>query len=158
MSNDKKKTGKKIEILNRKAEYEYHFIQEYEAGIQLTGTEIKTIREGNANLNDSYCVFQGDELFVLNLFIAEYEFGNVHNHETRRRRRLLLKRQELDKLQKRVKEKGFTIVPYKLYINDKGLAKLGIVLGTGKKAYDKRETIKERENKREMDRLKKIKL
>jgi SsrA-binding protein len=157
MSADKKKI-KKVEILNRKAEYEYQFIQEYEAGIQLTGTEIKTIREGNANLNDSFCAFQGDELFVLSLFIAEYEFGNVHNHETRRRRRLLLKRQELNKLQRKVKEKGFTIIPYKLYINDKGLAKLGIALATGKKAFDKRETIKDRENKREMDRLKKIKL
>jgi SsrA-binding protein len=157
MATDKKKV-KKIEILNRKAEYEYQFIQEYEAGIQLTGTEIKTIKAGNVNLNDCYCLFQGDELFAVNMYVAEYEFGNVNNHETRRKRRLLLRRQELDKLLRKVKEKGFTIVPFKLYVNERGLAKLGIALATGKKSYDKRETIKERESKREMDRMKKIKL
>jgi SsrA-binding protein len=157
MSGEKKK-HKKIEILNRKAEHEFFFVQKYDAGIQLTGTEIKSVRLGAVNMNDCYCVFQDNELFVMNMYIAEYEFGNVHNHETRRKRLLLLKRMELNKLQKRVKEKGFTIVPYKFFINDKGLAKLTIQLASGKKAYDKRETIKARDEKREMDRLKKIKL
>jgi SsrA-binding protein len=157
MSAEKKKQ-KKIEIVNRKATHEFQFVKEYDAGIILTGTEIKTIRLGNANLNDCYCLFEGDELFAVSMFIAEYEWGNINNHQTRRKRKLLLKRQELNQLQKRVKEKGFTIVPYKLYINDNGLAKLQISLATGKKAYDKRESIKDRDNKREMDRLKKIRL
>jgi SsrA-binding protein len=148
----------KVEIVNRKAAYEYHFVQELEAGIMLTGSEIKSIRAGNANLNDAYCVMEGGALWVRSLFIAEYEFGSDHNHETRRLRKLLLKKPELRKLERRIKEKGFTIVPIKLFINERGYAKLQIALATGKKAYDKRETIKARDDKRELDRLKKIRI
>lgn len=148
----------KVEILNRKAAYEYHFVQELEAGIMLTGSEIKSIRAGNANLNDAYCVMEDGALWVRSLFIAEYEFGTDHNHEARRLRKLLLKKPELRKLERRIKEKGFTIVPIKLFINERGFAKLQIALATGKKAYDKRETIKARDDKRQLDRLKKIRI
>lgn len=148
----------KIEIVNRRATYEYAFVQQYEAGIVLFGTEIKSIRMGNANLNDAYCLFQDGELFVRSLYVAEYEFGTDNNHDARRDRKLLLRKTELKKIEKRVKEKGFTIIPYKLYISDRGFAKLTIALATGKKAYDKRESIKEREDKRSLDRLKKIRL
>jgi SsrA-binding protein len=158
MATDKKNKDKKIEVVNRKASHEYEFIKEYQAGIQLTGTEIKTIKAGNVNLNDCYCLFEGNELFAVNMYIAEYEFGNIHNHLTRRKRKLLLRRQELNQLEKRVKEKGLTIVPYRLFVNEKGFAKLVVELASGKKAYDKRESIKDRESKRELDRLKKIKL
>ncbi len=152
------KKAKKIEVVNRRAEYEYFFIDTYEAGIMLQGTEIKSIRNGNINLTDAYCVFQNGELYVRSLFISEYKYGTYANHEPRRTRKLLLRKNELRKLEKKVKEKGFTIVPYKLYLTDRGFAKLEIVLAQGKKSYDKRETIKERENKRELDRIKKIKL
>jgi SsrA-binding protein len=148
----------KVEIVNRKAAYEYHFVQELEAGIMLTGSEIKSIRAGNANLNDAYCVMEDGALWVRSLFIAEYEFGSDHNHEPRRLRKLLLKKPELRKLERRIKEKGFTIVPIKLFINERGYAKLKIALATGKKAYDKRETIKARDDKRQLDRLKKIRI
>jgi SsrA-binding protein len=148
----------KVEIVNRKAAYEYHFVQELEAGIMLTGSEIKSIRAGNANLSDAYCVMEGGALWVRSLFIAEYEFGSDHNHEPRRLRKLLLKKPELRKLERRIKEKGFTIVPIKLFINERGYAKLKIALATGKKAYDKRETIKARDDKRQLDRLKKIRI
>lgn len=154
----KEKQKQKIEIRNRRASYEYHFEQEYEAGVMLTGTEIKSIRSGNANLNDAYCLFEQGELWVRNLYIAVYELGTDNNHEPRRTRKLLLRKPELRKLERRVKEKGFTIVPYKLIINDRGFAKLIIELSSGKKSYDKRETIKARDDKRSLDRLKKIKL
>ena len=157
MAKDTKK--QKIEIVNRKASHEYIFQGEYEAGIMLTGTEIKSLRAGNANLADAYCTFdENGELWVRSMYIAEYEFGTDANHETRRPRKLLLRKTELRKLDQRVRQKGFTIVPYKLYINDRGFAKLGIVLASGKKSYDKRNSIKERENKRDLDRLKKIRL
>lgn len=154
----KEKKSRKIEIVNRKAAFEFNFITELEAGIVLTGTEIKSLRAGEANLKDAYCFFRKGELFVKNIFIAEYKFGNIHNHDTRRTRKLLLKKSELRKLEKRVKEKGFTLIPYKLYISDRGLAKVLIVLGQGKKSYDKRQAIKERENKRDLKRLNKIRL
>jgi len=154
----KEKQKQKIEIKNRRASYEYHFEQEYEAGIMLTGTEIKSIRAGNANLSDAYCIFEQGELWVRNLYIAVYELGTDNNHEPRRTRKLLLRKPELRKMQRRVKEKGFTIVPYKLIINDRSFAKLIIELSSGKKSYDKRETIKARDDKRSLDRLKKIKL
>ncbi len=151
-----KKEQKKVEIVNRKASFEYYFREEYEAGIVLTGTEIKSIREGNANLKEAYCVFKDNELYVRNMFIAEYKYGTIHNHDPKRIRKLLLKKRELKKLRRRVQEKGFTIVPYKLYLSERGLAKLTIMLSQGKKAYDKREAIKERDNKRDLDRLKKM--
>lgn len=146
------------EIVNRKAKFEYQFIQQYEAGLVLTGTEVKALRQGLANLNDAYCLFDKGSLIVKNMFIAKYDHGTIYNHEARRDRRLLLHKSELKKLERRVTEKGYTIVPYRLYFTDRGFAKLEVALAQGKKAFDKRESIKERDNKRDLDRLKKIKL
>jgi len=140
------------EIVNRKAKFSYSFIQEIEAGIMLTGTEVKSLRKGEANLNDAYCVFKEDQLYIHSLFIAEYDHGNIHNHETRRTRKLLLKKTELKKLNKRVKEKGFAIVPYKIYFNERGIAKIQVALAQGKKSYDKRNSIKKKDMKRDLDR------
>ena len=151
-----KKKPKDKEIVNRKAAYEFQFIDTYEAGIMLQGTEIKSIRGGNVNLRDAYCVFMDGELYIRSLFIAEYSHGNIFNHEARRTRKLLLRKRELKKLEKRVKEKGFTIIPYRMYITERGFAKLEIVLGQGKKSFDKRETIKEKDVKRDLDRMKKM--
>lgn len=146
------KQNKKVEYVNRKAKHEYHFLEIVEAGIKLTGTEIKSIRGGLVNLKDAYCAFEGDELYARSIYIGEYKQGNVHNHEERRKRKLLMKKQELNKWLKKTKEKGYTIVPYRLYLNDRGIAKLEVVLVQGKKTYDKRESIKTRENKRQLDR------
>ena len=146
----------KIEIINRKASFEYFFVQEYDAGIMLTGTEIKSIRAGNANLSDAWCLLELGEIWVKSMFIAEYSHGTDNNHETRRSRKLLLRKSEIRKLEKKGKEKGFAIIPIKLYISDRGFAKIRIALATGKKTFDKREVIKERDNKREIDRVKKI--
>jgi SsrA-binding protein len=151
----REKLKQNIQITNRRAAFEYHFEQEYDAGMILTGTEIKSIREGNVNLNDAYCLIENGELWVRNLYIAEYKLGTASNHEPRRNRKLLLRKPELRKLERRVKEKGFTIVPYKLFISDRGYAKLTIELASGKKSYDKRETIKQRDDKRDLDRIKK---
>ncbi len=122
------------------------------AGIQLTGTEIKSIRDGKANLADAYCTFTGTELFVRNMHIAEYTFGTHYNHEPKRDRKLLLSKRELKKLAIKVKERGFTIIPTLLFINENGLAKLNIALARGKHAYDKRETLKQKDMQREMER------
>lgn len=124
----------------------------------MTGTEIKSIRKGSADLRDAYCYFKKGELFVKNLFISEYDWGNQFNHETRRVRKLLLRGAELRKLEKKIKERGYTIVPYRLYFNDRGFAKLEIALAQGKKTHDKRESIKEKDVKRDMDRIKKAHL
>lgn len=153
MSKEKKKPN--LEILNRKAIYEYHFVQEYNAGIVLTGTEVKSIRDGNANLSDAYCIFDQGELWVRNLFVAEYKYGTDANHLPRRNRKLLLRRPEMRKLERGIKEKGSTIVPFKIFFSERGLAKLTICLAKGKKSFDKRETIKDRESKRELDRVNK---
>jgi len=144
------------EIVNRKAKFEYHFLQEFEAGIVLQGTEVKALRHGNANLTDAYCIFDRGRLMVKSMYIGEYDHGNIYNHETRKDRILLLRKSELKKLERRVTEKGLTIVPYKLYFNDRGFVKLQIILAQGKKEFDKRETIKERDSKRELQRIKKI--
>ena len=149
----KLKDKPRISILNRRAKHEYNFLDLYEAGIILQGTEIKSIRAGNVNLRDAYCFFRKEELFLKSLFIGEYEHGNRENHEPRRTRKLLLHRNELRKLEKKVKEKGFTIVPVKLYINDRGFAKVQIALAQGKKVYDKRMSIKEKDIKRDMQRV-----
>jgi SsrA-binding protein len=146
------------EIINRKAKFEYTFIQMFEAGLVLSGTEVKALRQGLANLNDAYCLFDQGNLTVKNMFIAEYDHGTIYNHDSRRDRRLLLHKSELKKIERRVTEKGLTVVPYRLFFTDRGFAKLDIALAQGKKAFDKRETIKERDNKRDLDRLKKIKL
>ena len=152
----KKKNEHKIEIVNRKADFEFNFIETYEAGIVLTGTEVKSIRRGNANLRDAYCHFKKGELFIKSLFIAEYNFGNQFNHEPRRTRKLLLRRTQLRKFEKQVKERGYTIVPVRLYITGRGFAKVEVALAQGKKVHDKRQSIKERDVKRDIARIKKM--
>lgn len=144
--------GIEVNIKNKRAAHEYFLLQEFTAGIQLTGTEIKSIREGKATLSDSYCAFKGDELFVMQMHISEYSHGTYNNHEPKRDRKLLLNKRELKKLLMKVREKGFTIIPILLFINEKGLAKLTIALAKGKHHYDKRETLKKQEIKREIDR------
>jgi SsrA-binding protein len=141
-----------IKIKNKRAAHEYLLLQEFTAGIQLTGTEIKSIREGKATLADSYCAFKGEELFVIHMHISEYTHGTYNNHEPKRDRKLLLNKRELKKLLGKVKEKGLTIIPTLLFINEKGLAKLTIALAKGKHHYDKRETLKKKDIQREMDR------
>ena len=143
---------KNIVIKNKKASFDYEFIEKYVAGIVLVGTEIKSIRLGKAGLVDAYCIFSGNELYVRGLNISIYWWGNINNHEPLRERKLLLERKELNKLQRRTKEKGLTIVATKLFINDKGLAKIEIALARGKKEYDKRESIKEKDLRRDMSR------
>lgn len=145
----------KINIKNKKAYHLYEILDKYTAGIQLYGTEIKAIRDGKASLNDSYCVFYMNELWV-RMHISEYAFGTYNNHEPKRDRKLLLTKKELRKLQKSTNTKGFNIVPLSLFINDAGYAKLQIAVARGKKLHDKRNTLKEKDNKRELDRLKKI--
>ncbi|MBQ4804779.1 SsrA-binding protein SmpB [Aquimarina sp. MMG015] len=146
----------KINILNRKAKFEYEFLDKYTAGIKLVGTEIKAIREGKAGIAESFCEFHNNgELFVINMNIEEYSHATYFNHNPKSERKLLLNRQELKKLEKEVKNSGLTIIPTRLFVNDKGLAKLDIALARGKKLYDKRETIKDRDNKRALDRIKK---
>ncbi|MBK9255305.1 MAG: SsrA-binding protein SmpB [Saprospiraceae bacterium] len=146
------------EIVNRKAKFEFQFLQQFEAGLVLTGTEVKALRQGLANLNDAYCVFDHGNLLVKNMFIAEYDHGTIYNHAARRDRRLLLRKTELKKLERRVTEKGLTIVPYRLFFSERGFAKLEVSLAQGKKSFDKRESIKERDSQRDLDRIKKIKL
>lgn len=146
--------SKTISIKNKKAAFEYFLLEEFDAGIVLTGTEIKSIREGKASFVDSFCEFQNGELFVKNLHISEYTMGTHYNHDPKRDRKLLLTARELKKLATKTKEKGFTIIPFLLYINEKGLAKLKIALAKGKHSYDKRETIKNKDVKRELERHK----
>ncbi|HEX3384311.1 MAG TPA: SsrA-binding protein SmpB [Mucilaginibacter sp.] len=141
-----------IYIKNKKAYFEYAILDKYTAGVKLLGTEIKSIREGKANLNDAFCTFIDEQLYVRNLHIAEYSHGSFYNHEAKRDRVLLLHKKELKKLQTRGAEKGLTIVPLAMFINERGFAKLEIGLAQGKKTFDKRETMKERDNKIEMDR------
>ena len=143
-----------INIKNKRASFDYIFTETYTAGIVLTGTEIKSIRLSKVSLVDTYCTFINNELWVKNMHIAEYFYGSYNNHVARRDRKLLLDRKELRKLKQAVKNPGFTIVPVRLFINEKGLAKLVIALARGKHEYDKRESIKERDDKREMDRIK----
>jgi SsrA-binding protein len=146
-----------INIKNRKASFEYQFIDTFVAGISLVGTEIKSIRNNKANISDAYCVFIDDELFVKNLHIAEYPNGGHINHEPKRERKLLLNRQELNKMLGKIKKKGNSIIPIRLFINKKGKAKLEITLAKGKKIYDKRESIKEKDQKKDVDRVKNMK-
>jgi len=144
--------AQKIQIKNKKAGFEYFLIERFTAGIVLTGTEIKSIRAGKASINEAYCAFTANELFVRNMHIAEYEYGTYNNHEPKRERKLLLTARELRKLLTKLNEKGLTLVPTFLFINDKGLAKLEIALAKGKKLHDKRETIKQKDIQREFDR------
>jgi SsrA-binding protein len=147
---------KEIHIKNKKARFEYELLDEYTAGIVLTGTEIKSIRNSKASITESFCEFNDSgELFTINMHIEEYAFGTRYNHKPKAERKLLLNKKELKKLHREVQNSGLTIVPLRLFITDKGFAKLRIALARGKKLYDKRETIKDRDNKRDLDRIKK---
>jgi len=144
-----------VNIKNRKAKFNYEFLDKYTAGIKLAGTEIKAIREGKANIAESFCEFNNHELFVINMHVEEYSHATHFNHNPKSERKLLLQKRELRKLEKEVTNSGLTIIPLRLFINDRGLAKLQISLAKGKKLYDKRETIKDRESKRRLDRIQK---
>ncbi|MEZ4796776.1 MAG: SsrA-binding protein SmpB [Flavobacteriaceae bacterium] len=145
-----------VNIKNKRAKFEYDLLDTYTAGIVLTGTEIKSIRESRASIAESFCEFNSQgELFIINMTIEEYVYGNYYNHSPKAERKLLLNKRELKKLEKEVRNVGLTIVPLRLFINEKGYAKLDIALARGKKLYDKRETIKDRDNKRNLDRIKK---
>ena len=147
---------KTVNIKNNRARFEFEILDQFTAGIVLTGTEIKSIRNNKASIAESFCEFnEKEELFVVNMYIEEYAFGTRFNHRPRGSRKLLLNRKELKKLNKEVKNTGLTIVPLKLFINEKGFAKILIALAKGKKLYDKRETIKDRDIKRDLDRVKK---
>ena len=145
------KNNNVINIKNKRAEHEYFLMDTLTAGLVLTGTEIKSIRNGKASLADSYCTFQEQELFVIGMHIAEYDKGTYNNHDPKRDRKLLLTARELRKLKTKVQEKGLTIIPVLLYINEKGLAKLDIALARGKHYYDKRETLKTKDSKRDIE-------
>lgn len=151
---DKSRFSNDINIKNRRAKFEYEFIDTYMAGLVLKGTEIKSIREGKVNLQDGFCFFRKGELFSKGVHIAPYTQGSFYNHEEGRERKLLLKRQELNKLETKMNEKGLTIIPTRLFINDRGMAKLEIALAKGKKIHDKRDSIKDKDIKRELDRIK----
>ena len=144
-----------IRILNKKAKFEYIILDRYTAGIQLFGTEIKSIREGKASLVDSYCAVEHGEMYVKQMHIAEYRFGSYANHQAKRDRKLLLQRREIRKIERATKETGKTIIPLELFINEKGLAKLEIAVCQGKHTYDKRQSLREADDKRQMDQLKK---
>jgi SsrA-binding protein len=143
----------KVNIRNKRASHDYEFLETYTAGIVLSGTEIKSIRAGKVSLVDTFCYFHRNELFVKGMNITEYWWGSYNNHEPRRDRKLLMNRRELDKLQRKSQEKGLTIIVFRLFINEKGLAKLDLALARGKKEYDKRETLKMKDATREMDRF-----
>lgn len=147
---------KKVQIKNKRAKFEYEILDKYTAGIVLTGTEIKSIRASKASIAESFCEFNDQgELFIINMNIDPYKYGTYNNHLPKAERKLLLNKRELKSLEKDVSTKGLTIVPLLLFINDRGLAKLEIALAKGKKLYDKRDTIKDRDNKRHLDRVKK---
>lgn len=142
-----------IHIKNKKAYFEYHILDTYIAGIRLLGTEIKSIREAKVNINDAFCSFFENDLYIRNMHIAEYSHGSFYNHEAKRDRQLLLTKKELKKLKSKADERGFTIVPLRMFISDRGFAKVEIALAQGKKDFDKRDTIKERDSKRELARV-----
>lgn len=146
---------KKINIRNKRATYDYEILEEFVAGIALVGTEIKSLRLGKASMNDCYCLFLGDELWLRGLNISEYKWASFKNHAPKQDRKLLLNRKELNKLKRALQDKGLTVVGLRIFINDRGLAKAAIGLAKGRKTYDKREYIKEKDAKREMDRFKK---
>lgn len=149
-----KRFSNDINIRNRQAGFEFELLDKYVAGIVLRGTEIKSIREGKVNLQDGYCYFNNGELYAKGVTIDQYAQGTHYNHEAQRERKLLLKRTELIKIEKRIEEKGLTLIPTRLFINDRGYAKLEIAIGRGKKLHDKRNTIKDRDAKRELNKLK----
>ncbi len=141
-----------INIKNKRASFDYEFIETFTAGIVLTGTEIKSIRLGKASLVDTFCIFEKNELWVRNMYISEYFYGSYNNHAARRDRKLLLNKKELKKMQRLVKETGYTIVPTRIFLNERGLAKVNIAVARGKKQYDKRQSLREKDDKRAMDR------
>jgi len=141
-----------VNIKNKKAYFDYFIEETFEAGLVLQGTEIKSIRKGKASIAEAHCAFRGTELYVKNMNITEYDYGTYNNHEPKRERKLLLKTRELKKLEKKTKEAGFTIIPLRLYISESGYAKMEIGLCRGKKQYDKRDTLKAKDNRREMER------
>ena len=141
-----------IQIKNKRAYFDYHVVEKYNAGLALLGTEIKAIRQGKANMTDAFCMFIGNILYVRNLHISEYSHSSFHHHDIKRDRILLLQKKELKKLKFRSEEKGYTIVPLRIFTNERGFAKIEIALAQGKKDFDKRDSIKDRESKREMDR------
>ena len=142
-----------INIKNRKATFDYEIIETLTAGIVLTGTEIKSLRQGKAGLTDTYCLGENHELWVKNMYISEYSYGSYNNHTTHRDRKLLLNRKEINKILKASEQPGYSVIPLRVFINERGLAKMVIAIARGKKMYDKRQSIKEREDKRNMDRL-----
>lgn len=139
-------------ISNRKARFDYHILETFTAGLVLKGTEVKSLRSGKANLQEAFCYIEDGEVFVKNMTINEYEQGNIHNHDPQRTRKLLLKKREIKKIKKQLEEKGHTLIPVKLYFSERNLAKMDIALAKGKKLYDKRDTMKERDSQRELDR------
>ena len=144
---------KKVEIRNKRAAFEYNLLESYVAGIMLKGTEIKSIREGAGSISEAYCFIKNGELFVKNMNIPEYSHGNLMNHDILRLRKLLLNKRELKKIYTKTREKGVAVVPVRLFLSDRGFAKLEIALARGKKSFDKRETIKQKDSKRELDRV-----
>ena len=150
----KQRFSNDINIKNRQAGFEYELLDKYVAGMVLTGTEIKSIREGKVNLQDGFCYMSNGELFVKGINITPYAQGTHYNHEATRERKLLLKRSELKKIEIKIEEKGLTLIPTRLFVNDRGLAKLEVAVAKGKKLHDKRDSIKEREAKRELNRIK----
>lgn len=148
-------TKNPVNIKNKRAKFEYQLLDKFVAGIQLGGTEIKSIRNGKASILEAYCVVEDGQVFIRNMHITEYENASFYQHKPRADRKLLLNKREIDKLDKKIKQKGFSIVPLRLFINDKGLAKLEIALAQGKKLYDKRQDLKAKDDKRAIDRIKK---
>ncbi|MCI4670178.1 MAG: SsrA-binding protein SmpB [Bacteroidia bacterium] len=144
---------KKLPVIqNKKAKFEYTFLETFQAGIALTGTEVKSLREGKANLQEAYCYINRGELFIKGMNISEYDKGSYNNHEPTRERKLLLKKREIEKLRKGLEQEGATIVPYRVFFNERNLVKVDLALGKGKKIHDKRESLKEKDSKKEMDR------
>ena len=153
MATNKVNTSNNINIKNRRATFDYEIVETFTAGIVLTGTEIKSIRQGKCGLTDTYCMVINGEVWVKNMYIAEYSYGSYNNHTTHRDRKLLLNRKEIRRIAKDNLQPGFSIVPLRLFINERGLAKMVIAIARGKKQYDKRQSIKEREDKRTIDRM-----
>lgn len=149
----KEKPANQITIKNKRASFDYELLETFTAGLVLTGTEIKSIRLGKASLVDTFAIVERGEVWVKNMYVAEYFFGTYNNHAPRRDRKLLLNRKEIRRLQTAAKDRGFTLVPTRLFINERGLAKLVLAIARGKKEYDKRQSIRERDDRREMDRM-----
>lgn len=141
-----------IEIINRKAAHLYHFHQSFEAGLVLSGSEVKSIKAGNANLSDAYCIVEHGEVKIKNMHISEYKQSQEREYNPKRERKLLLNKTEIRKIERKISEKGFTLIPYKIYLSDRGLIKMEVIVASGKKSYDKRESIREKDERREMER------